>query len=117
MVRVKRGVPAHRRRKLSLRNTKGFKWGRKAKYRLAKEALLKAWKYSFRDRRNKKRAFRKLWETQISAKARALGISYSRLIPLLKKGNIEIDRKILSLLAKEHQEIFKAIIEKVRPQT
>lgn len=114
MVRVKRGVTASRRRKLSLRNTKGFKWGRKTKYRLAKEALLKAWKYSFRDRRNKKRAFRRLWEVQISAQSRSLGIAYSRLIPLLKKNNIELDRKILSLLAKEKPEVFKALVEKVK---
>ncbi|MBI1984676.1 MAG: 50S ribosomal protein L20 [Candidatus Wildermuthbacteria bacterium] len=117
MVRVKRGVAASRRRKLSLRLTKGFRWGRKAKYRLAKEALLKAWKYQFRDRRNKKRTFRKLWETQISSQARALGISYSRLIPLLKKNGVELDRKILSFLAKEKPEAFKAIIEKVRPHS
>lgn len=116
MARVKRGVASHRRRKLTLRNTKGFRWGRKSKYPLAKEALLKAWKYAFRDRKNKKREFRALWQTQISASARSLGISYSKLIPLLKKGGIQIDRKILALLAKDKPEVFKAIIEKVRPR-
>ncbi len=111
MVRVKRGVLAHKRRKLTLRHTKGFRWGRKSKYRLAKEAMLKAWKYSFRDRKTKKRAFRRLWEVQISSAVREAGISYSKFIPLLKKSNIELDRKILATLAREKPEIFKHILE------
>ncbi len=111
MARVKRGVLAHKRRKHILRHTKGFRWGRKTKYRLAKEALLKAWKYAFRDRRAKKRAFRQLWETQISASLRELGIPYSRFIPLLKKKNITLDRKILATLAREKPAIFQKIVE------
>ncbi|PIS40272.1 MAG: 50S ribosomal protein L20, partial [Candidatus Nealsonbacteria bacterium CG08_land_8_20_14_0_20_36_22] len=78
MVRVKRGKTAHRRRKNLLKHTKGFRWGRKSKYRLAKEALLHAWKYAYRDRRTKKREFRKLWQIQINAACREQGLSYSR---------------------------------------
>lgn len=113
MVRVKRGVAAHKRRKLTLRHTKGFMWGRKAKYRLAKEALLKAWKYSFRDRKTKKRAFRRLWEVQLNAALKPMGISYSKFIFLLKQHKIELDRKILSTLAKIHPQILQAILTKI----
>lgn len=114
MARVKRGVIAKKRRREILKLTKGFRWGRKKKYRLAKQALQKAWAYSFRDRKAKKRVFRKLWQTQISAAARKAGISYSKLIPLLKKQGLGLDRKILASLAREHPEIFKKILEKAK---
>ena len=114
MVRVKRGKTAQKRRKRLLKLAKGFHWSRKSKYRLAKEGLLHAFKYAYRDRRTKKREFRKLWQIQINAASREHGLSYSKFINLLKKNKIEIDRKILSELAKEHSEIFKQIAEEVK---
>ncbi|TSC90890.1 MAG: large subunit ribosomal protein L20 [Parcubacteria group bacterium Licking1014_17] len=111
MPRVKRGKTANKRRKNLLKHTKGFKWTRKSKYRQAKEALLHAWSFQFKDRRVKKRNFRRLWQIQIGAAAKEHGISYSKFINGLKKAKIEIDRKILSLLAQKHPEIFKKIIE------
>ncbi len=112
MVRVKRGTTAHKRRKALLKHAKGFRWGRKNKYKAAKEALLHAWTYAYRDRRTKKRDFRRLWQTQINAACRPQGVSYSRFIAALKKNKIELDRKILSQLAREKPEIFKKILEK-----
>ncbi len=114
MARVKRGKIAHKRRKHLLKYTKGFRWGRKSKYRLAKTALLKAWSYAYRDRKAKKREFRKLWQIQINAASRPLGLSYSKLIDSLKKKKIGLDRKILSQLAKEKPEVFKKIVEEVK---
>lgn len=114
MVRIKRGKIAHKRRKSLLKQAKGFRWRRKAKYRLAKPALFHAWSYAYRDRKRKKREFRKLWQVQISSACRNLGISYSKFISQLKKKNIELDRKILATLAKNHPEIFEKIIEKVK---
>ncbi len=114
MVRVKRGKIAHKRRKHLLKYVKGFKWGRKSKYRAAKDALLHAWKYSYRDRKTKKRDFRQLWQVQINAACREQGISYSKFIAGLKKNKIELDRKILSKLAQNYPEIFEKIVEKVK---
>lgn len=114
MVRVKRGKIAHKKRKRLLKETKGFRWGRKSKYRLAKEALMKARSYAYRDRKVKKREFRKLWQTQVNAACRNLGLSYSKFIHLLKEKNIILDRKILASLAKKEPEIFKKILEKVK---
>lgn len=114
MVRVKRGKTAHKRRKHLLKHAKGFRWGRKTKYRAAKEALLHAWSYAYRDRRTKKRAFRGLWQQQISAGAKQLGLSYSKFIHGLKKNKIEIDRKILAQLAQKKPEIFKKIVTLVK---
>jgi large subunit ribosomal protein L20 len=114
MVRVKRGKIAHKRRKHLLQYTKGFRWGRKAKYRLAKDALLHAWTYSYRDRKAKKREFRQLWQTHINAACRQHGLSYSKFMYLLKKNNIGLDRKILSDLAQNQPEIFEKIMETVK---
>jgi large subunit ribosomal protein L20 len=114
MARVKRGKAAHKRRKKVTKQTKGFRWGRKSKYKAAKEALMHAWTYAFRDRRAKKREFRKLWQTQISAACKKNDISYSKFINGLKKEKIELDRKILAQLAKEKPEIFKEIVNKVK---
>ena len=111
MVRVKRGKIAHKRRKKVLKYTKGFKWGRKSKYKAAKEALMHARKYAYRDRKTKKREFRKLWQIQINAACRKHGISYSKLMHQLKQKNINLDRKILSDLAKNHSKIFEKIIK------
>ena len=114
MVRVKRGKTAHKRRKRLLKLAKGFRWSRKSKYRLAKEGLLHAFKYSYRDRKAKKREFRKLWQVQINAAARNHEIPYSKFIHLLKQNEIEIDRKILSQLGKEYPDIFTKIVEKIK---
>ena len=114
MVRVKIGRIANKRRKNILKRTKGFKWGRKSKYKLAKEAIYKAWSYSFRDRKVKKRTFRRLWQIRISAACRKNGLSYSRFIHLLKEKNIAIDRKILAEIAKDKPEVFDKLVENVR---
>ena len=107
MVRVKRGKAAHKRRKHLLKYAKGFRWGRKSKYRAAKVALMHAWEYAYRDRKSKKREFRKLWQIQINAACREKGISYSKFINGLKKNKIELDRKILANLVQNHPEILK----------
>lgn len=114
MVRVKRGKTAHKRRKKLLRLAKGFRWSRKSKYRLAKEALLHSFKYAYRDRRVKKREFRKLWQIQINAAVRPLGLSYSKFIHSLKEKKVGLDRKALANLAKEHPKIFEKIVEKAK---
>jgi len=115
MVRVKRGKTAHKRRKHILKYAKGFRWGRKKKYRLAKVAVMKAWRYSYRDRKTKKRSFRALWQTRINAACRKVGISYSKFIYGLKKNKIELDRKILAELIQNHPKIFEKIAEKTKP--
>ena len=84
MTRVKKGKAAHKHRKHLLKHAKGFKYGRKSKYKLAKDALRHAWTFSYRDRKVKKRDFRQLWQLQINAASRALGINYSRLMHGLK---------------------------------
>ncbi|PIR01597.1 MAG: 50S ribosomal protein L20 [Candidatus Nealsonbacteria bacterium CG_4_9_14_0_2_um_filter_37_38] len=114
MTRIKRGKIAHKRRKHLLKHAKGFRWGRKSKYRQAKEALYHAWSYSYGGRKMKKRNFRRIWETQISAACRQHGISYSRFVYGLKKNKIELDRKILAELTRDHPEIFKKIVEKAK---
>ena len=114
MVRVKRGKTKHKKREKILKKTKGYRWGRKSKAKLAKDALRHAWTYSYRDRRNKKRAFRRLWQNQINALCKENGISYSKFIAGLKKNKIEIDRKVLAELAKNHPKIFKEIVEKAK---
>ncbi len=114
MTRVKRGVQKRKRKKKIIKQAKGYKWGRKSKYRAAKEALMHAWTYAYRDRRTKKRDFRRLWQIRINAACREQGISYSKFINALKKNKIELDRKILATLAKDHPEIFKKIVEKVK---
>lgn len=114
MVRVKRGTIAHKRRKKILKYAKGFKWGRKSKERLAKEALLHAWSNAFAGRKLKKRDFRRLWQIKINAATREYGLSYSKFINALKKANIELDRKILAQIAQNHPNVFKKIIETVK---
>jgi large subunit ribosomal protein L20 len=114
MARVKRGKIAHKRRKNVLKHAKGFKWGRKNKYRQAKEALYHAWTYAYRDRKAKKGEFRKLWHLKINAACKQNGISYSRFIAGLKKNKIELDKKILALIAESHPDIFKKIVEEAK---
>ena len=114
MTRVKRGKIVHKKREHLLKYTKGFRWGRKSKYRAAKEALLHAFTYAYRDRKVKKRERRALWQIQINAACQNQGLSYSKFIYGLKQKKIGLDRKILAQLAREHPEIFEKIIEKAK---
>lgn len=111
MTRVKRGVVAHKKREKLLKYTKGFRWGRKSKERAAKEALLHAWSHAYRGRKEKKRAYRALWQVQINAAAREHGTTYSRLMHTLKKHNVGLDRKTLAALAQNDPEAFKKLAE------
>lgn len=114
MVRIKKGVGAKKHRKKILKYAKGFHWGRKSKYLLAKDAMKHAWEHSFRDRKRKKRAFRQLWQIHINAACRRQGITYSRFIEALTKNKIEIDRKILSQLITSNPDIFDKIVAEVK---
>jgi large subunit ribosomal protein L20 len=114
MSRVKRSVQARKHRKNILKHAKGFTYGRKTHFKLAKDALKHAWTYAYRDRKTKKRTFRNLWSIQINALARQNGITYSRLIDGLKKKKIELDRKVLAELASQYPEIFTKIVELVK---
>lgn len=111
MTRVKRGTISVKRRRNVLKQTKGFRWGRKSKERQAREALLHAGVHRFNDNRKKKRVRRTLWSIKINAGARTNGMTYSKLIHALKTKNIELDRKILSNLAENHPLVFKQITE------
>lgn len=115
MPRVKRGKTAHKKREKLLKYTKGFKWGRKSKERAAKEALLHSLSRSFRGRKEKKREYRQLWNVQINAGVRECGMKYSEFINKLKKKNILLDRKILADLARREPDVFKKIVEFVKP--
>jgi len=111
MSRVKRGVIAHKKREKLLKYVKGFRWGRKSKERLAREALLHAWSHAFRGRKLRKRDFRRLWQVKIGAAVKTQGLSYSHFIASLKKKNVELDRKILAELAESYPNIFKEVVE------
>jgi large subunit ribosomal protein L20 len=99
MPRVKRGVTAHARHKKVLNQAKGYRGRRGSVYRIAKQAVMKAGQYAYRDRRQRKRQFRSLWIVRINAAARELGLTYSVLMNGLKKASIEVDRKVLADLA------------------
>ncbi|MBI3335930.1 MAG: 50S ribosomal protein L20 [Candidatus Portnoybacteria bacterium] len=114
MPRVKRGVTAHKRRERLLKHAKGFKWGRKNKEKAAREALMHAWSYAYRDRRVKKRDFRALWNIRINAAVRQEGMPYSKFIHALKEQNIALDRKILAQLAVQEPAVFKEIVQNVK---
>jgi len=117
MPRVTRGNKKLLRRKKILKLAKGFFGAKRKNYRTAKEAVEKALQYSYRDRRNKKRDFRKLWNIRINAAVREYGLSYSRFINGLNKADIIINRKILSNLAAAEPDTFKQIVEKVKAST
>jgi len=114
MSRVKRGVTKNKRRKNILAQVKGYRFGRSTKERVAKEAIHHAGAHAFRHRRAKKREYRQLWTLRINAAVRPLGFSYSTFIDALKKVNITLDRKVLSELAKDHPEIFKRIVQRLK---
>lgn len=113
-MRVKRGVAARAKHKKILKAAKGMQHYRTRSYRLAKQGVIKALRYAYRDRRNKKRDLRALWITRINNASRAEGLSYSQLINGMKKKNISIDRKILAELAVNNAEAFKAIVNTVK---
>src|SRR4026207_2259958 len=114
MPRVKRGVTAPARPKKVPKEAKGFRGRRKNVYRIAKQAVMKAGQYAYRDRRNKKRTFRALWIARINAAVRGLGMSYSVFMAGLKRANIEIDRKVLADLAVMDKPAFDKIAAQVK---
>ncbi len=111
MTRIKRGVAAHKRRKNLLKRAKGFDNRRSTNFVAAREALLHADKYAYRDRRNKKRDFRALWLVRTNAALRENGISWSKFAGLMKKENVKINRKMLSELAVQYPEIFDLMVK------
>jgi large subunit ribosomal protein L20 len=114
MPRIKRGVTAHARHKKTLKKAKGYYGARSRVFRVAKQAVLKAGQYAYRDRRQRKRQFRSLWIIRINAAARQCGLSYNQFIMGLKKASIELDRKILADLAVFDKTAFAAIAEKAK---
>jgi large subunit ribosomal protein L20 len=116
MPRVKRGVTARARHKKVLALAKGYRGRRKNVYRIAKQAVMKAGQYAYRDRRNRKRVFRRLWIARINAAARSHGVTYSRFMAGIKKAAIEIDRKMLADMAVNDPAAFGSIVEKAKAQ-
>ncbi|OGV33035.1 MAG: 50S ribosomal protein L20 [Legionellales bacterium RIFCSPHIGHO2_12_FULL_35_11] len=114
MPRVKRGVTARARHKKILNEAKGYYGARSRVYRVAKQAVIKAGQYAYRDRRQKKRQFRALWIVRINAEARVCGLSYSRLVAGLKKVGIELDRKVLADMALNDKPAFAAVAEQAK---
>ena len=114
MSRVKRGVTAHARHKEIISQAKGYRGRRKNVFRVAKQAVIKAGQYAYRDRRQRRRQFRALWIIRINAAAREHGLSYSRLIDGLKKSAIEIDRKVLADLAVTDKFAFAQIAKQAK---
>ena len=114
MARVKRGVTSHAKHKKVLKAVKG-QWGRrKNTIRVARQAMEKSMQYAYRDRRNKKRAFKSLWIQRINAGVRAEGMTYSKFINGLNKSGIKLDRKVLAEIAYENPEAFKTIVKKAQ---
>jgi large subunit ribosomal protein L20 len=114
MPRVKRGTTARARHKKVLAAAKGFTQRRKNVFRIAKEAVMKAGQYAYRDRRTKKRVFRSLWIARINAAVREQGLTYSAFMAGMKKAAIELDRKVLADMAVLDKPAFAAIVDKVK---
>ncbi|SCY15510.1 LSU ribosomal protein L20P [Nonlabens sp. Hel1_33_55] len=114
MPRATNRVASRARRKKVLKQAKGYFGRRKNVWTVAKNAVEKAMSYSYRDRRNKKRTFRRLWITRINAGARMHGMSYSQFMGAVKKNNIELNRKVLADLAMNHPDAFEAVVNKVK---
>lgn len=114
MPRVKRGVQAHAKHKKVLKSAKGYYGARRKVYRVAKQAVIKAGQYAYRDRRVKKREFRALWIQRINAAARMCGLSYSRFIDGLNKAGVEVDRKMLADIAVHDMPAFEQLAEKAK---
>jgi len=116
MPRVKRGVTARARHKKVLALAKGYRGRRKNVYRIAKQAVMKAGQYAYRDRRAKKREFRRLWIARINAASRSLGLTYSKFVAGLKKAQIEVDRKVLADPAVHDPAAFGAFVAQAKAQ-
>jgi len=114
MVRIKRGKIVRKKHKKLRKLVKGFRTIRKTRIRKAREALMKAWGYAYRDRRTKKREFRRLWITRLNAAVREHGIKYSDFIKKLSDKKIMLDRKVLSELAQREPEVFGKIVEEAK---
>jgi len=114
VTRVKRSVHARKKRRATLERAKGYRGEYHSSYKRAKEALLKADSYAYRDRRNRKRDFRRLWITRINAAARQQGMSYSELMHGLKLAEVEVNRKMLADMAVRDPETFRRFAEKAR---
>ena len=114
MPRVKRGVTAHARHKKVLKAAKGYYGARSRTYKVAKQAVIKAGQYAYRDRRQRKRQFRALWIVRINAAARLSGLSYSRFMYGLAQAGVVVDRKVLADLAVHDQTAFAALAEKAK---
>jgi large subunit ribosomal protein L20 len=112
--RVKRSVHARKKRRATLERAKGYRGQAHSSYKRAKEAVLKAESYAYRDRRNKKRDFRRLWITRINAAARQEGMTYAQFIHGLKLAGVELDRKVLADIAVRDPETFRRFAEKAR---
>ncbi len=114
MARVKRGVSASKRRKNLLKDAKGYRWRRKSTYKAAKQAVIKAGQYAFRDRRTKKRTARRLWITRLNIALRELGLKYSQFIKIQTDKKVILDRKVLSQMAVENPKVFAKFIENIK---
>jgi large subunit ribosomal protein L20 len=114
MARVKRGVMVRKRHNKLLKEASGYQGSRSRRIRVARQTVMKALSYAYRDRRNKKRDFRRLWIIRINAAARQHGISYSRLINGLKLAGIDLDRKILADMAVRDPDGFRSVVEQVQ---
>lgn len=114
MTRVKRGTTHVKRRNNLLEDAKGFRWNRKNLFREAKQAVIKAGQYAYRDRRAKKRTMRALWITRLNIAVRELGLKYSQLIQIMNTKKIAADRKVLSQMAVEDPKVFVKFIESIK---
>lgn len=114
MPRVKRGVTARARHKKVIDAAKGYRGRRKNVYRIAKQAVMRAGQYAYRDRRNKKRVFRALWITRINAAVRQYDVSYSVFMNGMKKAGLELDRKVLSDMAINDKPAFAALVARIK---
>ena len=116
MPRIKRSVASRARRKKILKAAKGYYGARSRTFKVAKQAVIKAGQYAYRDRRQRKRQFRRLWITRINAASREYGLSYSVFMAGLKHAGIEVDRKVLAEIAVHEKDSFRALAERVKTQ-
>jgi len=114
MTRVTAGTTRRKRHKKILKLTKGYRGARGTRFKVAKEAVIKSRFYSYRDRRNRKRDFRRLWIARVNAAVREAGLTYSQFMNILKIQNVQLNRKMLSEIAVRHPESFRKIVEQVR---
>lgn len=113
-MRIKKGVAARAKHKKILKLAKGMQHNRTRSFRLAKQGVIRALQYAYRDRRNKRRDLRRLWISRVNAAARENGITYSNLIAALKKANVELDRKVLAELAVNEPKAFESVVKAVK---